>query len=280
MKKLLLFLLIALTGCWTDHPSQDVGSETITKQEDCSKNDSIAPKSDVDSTVMLDFRENEAKKIHHENTKRKNFDGSVADTLSLGGASLCVPADCMTEEMTLSITKLDSAQLPKLPAGLKNVTSDGGGFRFLPHGEHFRKLAKVVLPYDSSRIPNGFTHKDIRTYFFDEKSRQWTLLPKDSIDRSKQLASALTTHFTDMINGVVTVPETPDAQGFVPTAMSRIKAADPSANVLAVQLPTANNNGDATLQIPFNFPTGRAGLNPEFAVFYSSDGGSGWCGYG
>ena len=280
MKKPLLFLLIVLTGCWTDHPSQDVGNETITKQEDCSKNDSIAPKSDVDSTVMLDFREDKAKEIHHENTKRKNFDGAVADTLSLDGASLCVPADCMTEEMTLSITKLDSAQLPKLPAGLKNVTSDGGGFRFLPHGEHFRKSAKVVLPYDSLRIPNGFTHKDIRTYFFDEKSRQWTLLPKDSIDRSKQLVSALTTHFTDMINGVVTVPETPDAQGFVPTAMSGIKAADPSANVLAVQLPTANNNGDATLQIPFNFPTGRAGLNPEFAVCYSSDGGSGWCGYG
>ncbi len=280
MKKLYLFLLIALSGCWTDHPSQDVGSEIVTKYEDCSKNDSIALKSDVDSTLMSYFLEVEAKEVHHNNTKQKRFTNTSDDTLSLGGASLCVPADCMAEEMTLSITKLDSAQLPKLPAGLKNVTSDGGGFRFLPHGEHFRKSAKVVLPYDSLRIPNGFTHKDIRTYFFDEKSRQWTLLPKDSIDRPKQLASALTTHFTDMINGIVTVPETPDAQGFVPTTMSGIKAADPSANMLAVSTPNANNNGNAALQIPFKFPVGRAGMNPEFSVCYSSDGSSGWCGYG
>ena len=136
--------------------------------------------------------------------------------------------------MVLSITPLDSASLPQVPAGLANVTTRGGGYRFLPHGEHFKRFAKVVIPFDSVRIPKGYTAKDIRTYYYDEQAQKWTVLPKDSIDEAKQVASALTTHFTDMINGIITVPETPEAQGYAPTTISDIKAGDPSAGIMAV----------------------------------------------
>ena len=213
-------------------------------------------------------------------TVSKQFTGTANDTLSLGGARLCVPAEGMKSGMRLSITPLDSASLPQVPAGLANVTAGGGGFRFLPHGEHFKRFAKVVIPFDSVRIPKGYTAKDIRTYYYNEENGKWTVLPKDSINEAKQLASALTTHFTDMINGIITVPETPDAQGYAPTTISDIKAADPSAGKLAVQTPQPNNNGTASLQIPFNFPKGRAGMGPNVSVTYSNEGGSGWCGYG
>lgn len=213
-------------------------------------------------------------------TVSKQFSGAVNDTLSLDGAQLCVPAEGMKAGMKLSITPLDSASLPSVPAGLANVTAKGGGYRFLPHGEHFKRFAKVVIPYDSVRIPKGYTAKDIRTYYYDEESKKWTVLPKDSILKDQQLASALTTHFTDMINGIITVPETPEAQGYAPTALTDIKAADPSVGKLAVQAPKPNNNGTANIQIPFNFPKGRAGMGPNISVGYSNEGGSGWCGYG
>ena len=216
----------------------------------------------------------------NSDTKRKKFKAAVNDTLSLGDAKLCVPAEGLEKEMVLSITPLDSASLPQVPAGLANVTTRGGGYRFLPHGEHFKRFAKVVIPFDSVRIPKGYTAKDIRTYYYDEQAQKWTVLPKDSIDEAKQVASALTTHFTDMINGIITVPETPEAQGYAPTTISDIKAGDPSAGIMAVQAPQPNNNGTVSLQIPFNFPKGRAGMGPNVNVTYSSEGGSSWCGYG
>ena len=77
----------------------------------------------------------------NNSTKRKKFKGVVDDTLSLGDAKLCVPAEGLKKGAVLSITLLDSASLPAVPAGLANVTAGGGGYRFLPHGEHFKRFA-------------------------------------------------------------------------------------------------------------------------------------------
>ena len=47
-----------------------------------------------------------------------------------------------------------------------------------------------------------------------------------------------------------------------------------------IQPPTANRKGSANVNYPLWVPAGRAGLSPQLAVSYSSDGGSGWVGHG
>ena len=198
-------------------------------------------------------------------------------SVSLMGATLSVPLGAVEKEITLSITALDSADIAKLPQGMVNVTRNAAGFRFLPHGKHFSaKDAHITLPIDTLAIPRGYTHKDVFVYFYDEERKRWTALTRDTTNHDRQLACALTSHFTDMIAGVLQVPEMPETQGFVPTAMSDVKAADPLQGIISVQAPQAVQSGAATLSYPIATPAGRNGMQPNLALTYSSEGRSGW----
>ncbi len=202
-------------------------------------------------------------------------------SVSLMGATLVVPTGAVEQELTLSITALGFAGLAKLPQGMVNVTRNAAGFRFLPHGRHFSgKDARITLPVDTLAIPHGYTHKDVFVYYYDEERKSWTALPRDTASLGREMVCALTGHFTDMIAGVMQVPEMPGTQGFVPTAMSDIKAADPTSGIISVQAPQAVQNGAATLSYPIVTPQGRNGMQPSLALTYCSEGRSGWCGYG
>ena len=202
-------------------------------------------------------------------------------SVSLMGATLSVPLGAVEKELTLSITALENSDLAKLPQGMVNVTRNAAGFRFLPHGKHFSsKDARVTLPVDTLAIPRGYTGRDGFVYFYDEERKRWTALARDTANHDKQLACALTSHFTDMIAGVLQVPDMPETQGFVPTAMSDVKAADPLQGIISIQAPQAVQSGAATLSYPIATPAGRNGMQPNLALTYSSEGRGGWCGYG
>ncbi|MCP4353688.1 MAG: sugar-binding protein [Desulfobacterales bacterium] len=89
-----------------------------------------------------------------------------------------------------------------------------------------------------------------------------------------------TDHFTDMINAVVQVPESPQKTSFNPTQIKDIKVANPGAKVNVIEPPQANNQGDARLSYPIEIPPGRKGMQPQLGVQYSSGGGNGWMGLG
>ena len=227
-------------------------------------------------------------------TVSKYFAGTLADSLSVGRAELKVPRGSMEHAKILSITPLRKGELPHLPAGMVNVTADRShptvaahskdsiaGYRFLPHGEHFvHSLASITVPYDSTLIPQGYTAEDIHTYYYDELKAQWVMLRHKALDKDKELVMAETSHFTDVINGIIKVPESPETQNYVPTGISELKAADPSAGITAVSAPTANQSGTASLSYPFELPKGRAGMQPSIGLQYSSDGSSSYVGYG
>ena len=227
-------------------------------------------------------------------TVSKYFAGTLADSLSVGRAELKVPRGSMERAKILSITPLRKGELPHLPAGMVNVTADRSnptvaahskdsvaGYRFLPHGEHFvHSLASITVPYDSTLIPQGYTAEDIHTYYYDELKAQWVMLRHKALDKDKELVMAETSHFTDVINGIIKVPESPETQNYVPTGISELKAADPSAGITAVSAPTANQSGTAALSYPFELPKGRAGMQPSVGLQYSSDGSSSYVGYG
>ena len=224
-------------------------------------------------------------------TLSKYFSDNKADTLKAGRAELCVPERSMGRGKVLSITPLKKNELPHLPAGMVNVT--GGcdtlmakngttaGYRFLPHGNHFvHSMASIAVPYDSTLIPKGYTADDIHTYYYDELTRKWTLLKSKGIDTKHAVAMAETSHFTDVINGIIKVPESPETQSYVPTGISELKAADPGAGIHQIEAPTANQNGTAALSYPFEAPKGRAGIAASAGLQYSSDGSSSYVGYG
>ena len=224
-------------------------------------------------------------------TVSKFFTNSDSDTLNVGRAQLAVPREAMAKGKVLSITPLRKGELPTLPTGMVNVT--GGcdtlmartdtvsGYRFLPHGNHFvHHLASIAVPYDSTLIPKGYTVDDIHTYYYDELHQRWTMLQSKGIDTKREVAMAETSHFTDVINGIIKVPESPETQNYVPTGISELKAADPAAGIQQIEAPSANQNGTASLSYPFEVPAGRNDIGVSAGLQYSSEGGSSFVGYG
>ncbi len=199
--------------------------------------------------------------------------------LAVGAASIEVNNTALLENKTLSITPLRSLDLPALDPMMTNLTN-GRGYRFLPHGEHFAEGALVKLGYNKELLPPGYTEDDIRTFFFDKNTGHWEALERDSLDVEHQVIISKTTHFTDMINGVIKTPESPDTQGFAATMMNDIKAADPTAAIQTIQPPAANQQGSANLSYAIEVPPARNGMQPNISVTYNSDGGSGWLGEG
>ena len=211
----------------------------------------------------------------------KRFVKGTTDSISSGGARLVVDGKTLIKEKRLSVNALRDMDVPALDFGMTNVTAEGEGYRFLPHGEHFTgEGATVKLKYDRTRIPSGYTEDDIRTYYFDNETRHWVALERVAVDKESACVVSRTTHFTDMINGVIQAPESPETEGFAPTMMNDIKAADPTAKINMIAPPAANNRGTASLQYQFEMPPARNGMAPSLGLQYSSEGGSGWLGEG
>lgn len=212
--------------------------------------------------------------------KTEKWAGINATDISLVGTKLHFPAGAMTAPALVSITALPAADIPVLDPGMVNVTAGSDGYRFLPHGSRFAKPVALSMAYDETKIPVGYTTKDVATFFFDEKAKHWVALPKDSVDESNKIVASTTTHFTDMIDAVISVPESPETEAFTPTSMSGIQMPDATSEIVTIAAPTPNQMGSAVLGYPIKLPAGRNGMEPQLAVQYNSDGGNNWLGLG
>ncbi|MDX2070966.1 MAG: SpvB/TcaC N-terminal domain-containing protein [Haliscomenobacter sp.] len=212
--------------------------------------------------------------------KTARFTQKAASQLQFEGLQLEVPANALTQDQTLSVTALRDVDIPALGSDLVNVTANHRGYRLLPDGTQFKKQASLRVPYDSTLIPEGYTAADIKTFFFDEDDRRWKALPKDTLLKSQNTLQSSTNHFTDYINGIIKVPESPQTQGYKPTEIKGLEAGNPSNNITFIAPPGQNNMGTANLQFPLKLPAGRQGMQPQLAIQYNSEGGNGWLGLG
>jgi len=201
-------------------------------------------------------------------------------TGGIPGAGIVVGEGAVNEELDITMMPLNDIDLAALDTWMTNVTGPNNGYRFLPHGKHFNKKIEVRIKYQPSLLPPGFSEDDIKTFYFDDQAGKWKELERKSIDKGKKEVVALTDHFTDMINAVIQVPDSPQNTQFNPTQIKDIKAADPGAKINLIEPPQANNMGDARLSYPIEVPPGRRGMQPQLAVQYSSGGGNGWMGQG
>ncbi|HEU5289447.1 MAG TPA: SpvB/TcaC N-terminal domain-containing protein, partial [Cyclobacteriaceae bacterium] len=216
------------------------------------------------------------------NTYRTNqfFERNGTGTLSLKGASIKIDKDALSASSNLSITTLRDVDIAALDAGMVNVTAGHYGYRFLPNGTQFLKESEIKIPFDLNKIPDGYTEKDIKTYYFDEQVHHWIEVPVDTVLLEAGEIISKTTHFTDYINAIIKVPESPEVEAYNSTSMKGIKAANPTAAVNLINPPQANNTGGAAISYPINIPAGRGGMQPQLAISYNSGGGNGWLGLG
>ncbi len=209
----------------------------------------------------------------------------VADALdvSLDKVRLKADSGAVSKTTNVSITALRERDIPALDAGMVNVTygaNGEAGYRFLPHGTQFKKDVVVEMAYDTTKIPNGYGTNDIRTYFFNEQKHRWVAIPRDTVLLASHTTVSRTNHFSDYINAIIKVPESPETQGYTPTSMKDVKAANPATGINMIQPPSANSMGNANLSYPINIPAGRQGMQPQLGISYSSGGGNGWLGLG
>ena len=218
--------------------------------------------------------------IRSANHTIKSYTPSEAFTLDLQDVRIQIAPQSLIGATPISITALRDVDIPALDGTMVNVTKNHTGFRFLPHGTQFSKEASITLGYDIHKIPEGYTAKDIKTYYFDEKTKHWVALKRDSINTQTHQIVSKTTHFTDMINGIIKTPESPETAGFTPTSIKDIKAANPSAAINTIEPPSANSMGTANIGYPIVVPAGRQGIQPQLGIQYNSGGGNGWLGMG
>src|SRR5690554_2939704 len=180
----------------------------------------------------------------------------------------------------IQVSKLRAIDVPALGQNIINVTAHAPAYRFLPEGAVFNKEVGLTLSYDPQKLPKGYTEKDIQILYFNVDQRRWLTIPTDTIHAEQHFITGLTNHFTDYIAGVIQAPESPETNSFTPTSISDIQVANPVANIVQIEAPSANQKGDANVQFPFTLPPGRNGLQPSLDLSYNNNGSSGIAGYG
>lgn len=211
---------------------------------------------------------------------QKEFAPDEEMELFLHGAAIQLAAGSLEAKQEISITALRNIDIPAMDMGLVNVTKEYAGYRFLPHGTQFAKNVKVTLDYEPSKIPTGYTEKDIKTYYFDEETCHWVVLPKKRLLQDQQKLSSVTNHFTDMINGILMVPESPETGANTPTSIKDWQPASPDTYVTMMEAPEASVMGTAGMNYPIELPTGRGGVEPMLSLGYNNEGMNGWLGMG
>ena len=193
---------------------------------------------------------------------------------------LIIDSGAVQTATEISINVLNSENIPHVPEQMQNLTKDVHGYRLLPDGQQFDKDITLAISYDSSQIPFGYTAQDIYTYFYNEQTKQWQQIERDSVDEINQIVYSRTNHFTDYINGILKVPESSDAMAYTPTSIKDLEAVHPLDGLTLMSPPEANNRGTANLVYPIQLPAGRNGMQPNINLTYNSSGGSGWLGLG
>ncbi|SFJ20247.1 RHS repeat-associated core domain-containing protein [Myroides guanonis] len=244
------------------------------------KGDITLEKKSVAVSNMTEVNHNKALDKAFEIT---NYEVNVREEqyYQLENIAITLPAESYAENFKLSIQELRESDYAPTGMALKNVTKNKAAYRFLPDGITFAKDATIKIKYDLTKLPAGYSAKDIQVFYFDTNLKQWTKVKVlDILEESGEVVAS-TNHFTDYIAGVIQEPESPEGNAFAPTTISGIQAANPTENISMVSVPQINDRGDASLSFPLQLPAARQGMVPSLSVNYNSssdegDFGLGW----
>ncbi|SEW27959.1 RHS repeat-associated core domain-containing protein [Chryseobacterium wanjuense] len=184
-----------------------------------------------------------------------------------------------SESAYLEVLKLRGKDFPATSQGLKNVTVGNSAYRLSVVSGKLDKKVKLTIPYDEKRL-GLVSPKEIKTFYFDYNEKQWKIENTAVVDEKLKTVTIETKGDGDYINGIISVPESPQTNAFAPTSISGLKAGDPAAGIQLMSPPVANQNGSAAISYPVEIPAGRNGMQPSVAISYDSSKGNGWMGEG
>ena len=199
-------------------------------------------------------------------------------TVTLGEASIEIPEGALRKDTRISITRL--LKVEDTGESLCNAIPHSGGYRFLPAGTKFEKDVTITLPYSSELNAKPQSLDELYTYFYDTQKKSWIKLERLEVDREHNKVRSLSTHFTDMINATLTMPESASPVDVNLNSIKNLEAAKPDSHLIKFNPPKASNMGDASFSFELAVPAGRKGMQPQISVSYSSGGGNGIMGKG
>ena len=190
------------------------------------------------------------------------------------GVRFEVPKGALEKEVEIRISRLIRVE----EGEVKNVTAGLGGYRFEPSGIQFKKECLIKMAYDE-RIEEEYA-KEIYTYYYNKRKKAWEALKRKGVDIEKKVIESYTNHFTDMINGTLSLPESPGPVNINLNSIKELKAADAVGGIESIEGLKGASEGSASFNMKLQLPGGVRGLTPELAVSYSSGSGYGVLGKG
>jgi RHS repeat-associated protein len=210
-----------------------------------------------------------------QNRIKQSFENRKKD---LALASDSIFTSIHENKTTLNGYMLAGEDMPSIPNHITNVTRGSAGFRVY---ESKNKPVEVRLGVQRKYLASGMVNQEnLRLFYFDFEAKEWKENNVGKLDFAKAEAVAMMPGGTDYFAGIIKSPEMPEANAFMPTALSNMQAASPAEGMTIIQSPSISQSGAASVSYPLNIPPGRNGLAPSLAVTYSSDAGPSWAGWG
>ncbi len=200
--------------------------------------------------------------------------GKEGGVLEGEGVRFEVPKGALEKEVEIKISRLIKVE----EGEVKNVTAGLGGYRFEPSGIKFKKECLIKMAYDE-RIEEEYA-KEIYTYYYNKRKKAWEALKRKGVDVEKKVIESYTNHFTDMINGTLSLPESPGPVNINLNSIKELKAADAVGGIESIEGLKGLSEGSASFNMKLQVPSGVRGLTPELAASYSSGSGYGVLGKG
>ena len=206
---------------------------------------------------------------------------SADNTVNFSDLTISFENKAETTLVKSAIQGLDFKALAPLNSDVSNVTSgDYLGYRTQVERLEDSTMTKITLKYDVSKIPDGYSDKDVRTFAFDKNKKEWHPLPVDDLDYENKTVTSYYNGDTDYVNGVIKVPEMAETSSFTPTTITDMEYANPASGIVSIAPPSPNPTGTASTSFPIKLPAGRNGMMPSLSVNYNSEAGNGWMGKG
>ena len=158
--------------------------------------------------------------------------------VSLGDASIEIPEGALKKDTKISITRL--AKVADTGESLYNAIPKFGGYRFLPAGTKFEKEVTITLPYNKELNAKPQSLEEMHTYFYDTEKRSWIKLERLEVDKDSCVVRSLSTHFTDMINATLTLPESASPVDVNLNSIKNLEAAKPDGHLIKFNPPKNN----------------------------------------
>ncbi|MCU7616199.1 hypothetical protein NZ698_03225 [Chryseobacterium sp. PBS4-4] len=193
--------------------------------------------------------------------------------------TVAIDKNSVESSAQVQILKLRKKDYPAVSREIKSMTANSSAYRLSIKSGVLSKKVKLSIPYDDKKL-GARSSKEIKAFYFDYSSKKWKVDPTSKVDAEKKVVTVEGDGDTDYINGVISVPESSQLESFAPTSISGLKAADPTAGLQLMGVPSANQKGDANANYPIRVPSGLGGLQPSLSIGYSSGGGNGWMGDG